>query len=97
MSEPEVFNDAFAALFPQEEAENLRVRASLMVAVRDHIRRHGWTQRQAAEVCGLTAPRMSDLMNGRIAKFSLDALVKIAASLRTIRITVTDTELTPAD
>jgi predicted XRE-type DNA-binding protein len=45
------------------------------------IGRKGWTQVEAARPCSITQPRMNDLMRGRISRFSLDALVKIAASL----------------
>jgi predicted XRE-type DNA-binding protein len=41
----------------------------------------GWTQIEAANQCGVTQPRMNDLLRGRISRFSLDALVNIAASL----------------
>lgn len=39
---------------------------------------HGGSQRVAADALGLTQPRTSDLMNGRMDKFSLDAPVNIA-------------------
>ena len=45
------------------------------------IERKGWTQAEAAERCGVTQPRINDLLRGRIARFSLDALVNIAAAL----------------
>jgi predicted XRE-type DNA-binding protein len=41
----------------------------------------GWTQVDAANRCGVTQPRMNDLLRGRISRFSLDALVNIAAAL----------------
>jgi len=41
----------------------------------------GWTQREAATHCGVTQPRMNDLLRGRISRFSLNALVNIAAAL----------------
>ena len=57
-----------------EEAANFRVRSELIAA-------NGWTQIEAAAQCGLTQPRISDLLRGRISRFSLDALVNIAAAL----------------
>ena len=45
------------------------------------IERKGWTQAEAAERCGVTQPRINDLLRGRIARFSLDALVNLAAAL----------------
>jgi predicted XRE-type DNA-binding protein len=64
-----------------EEAENLKVRAALIRAIRNRIIETGWSQATAATNLGLTQPRMSDLQRGKISKFSLDALVDIAAKL----------------
>ncbi|MFF0707026.1 helix-turn-helix domain-containing protein [Gordonia sputi] len=60
------------------EAENMRVRAALMRAVRERIVTFGWSQTVAAANLDITQPRVSELMNGRISKFSLDALVTLA-------------------
>jgi predicted XRE-type DNA-binding protein len=65
----------------REEAENLKVRAALIRAIRDRVSEIGWSQTTAAENLGLTQPRLSDLYRGKISKFSLDALVDIAAKL----------------
>ena len=64
-----------------EEAANLKVRAELMRKIAALIQESDWTQAAAAERCGITQPRMNDLLRGRISRFSLDALVNIAASL----------------
>ena len=64
-----------------EEAANLRLRSELMDAIAALIKKNGWTQVQTAERCGITQPRVNDLLRGRISRFSLDALVNIAASL----------------
>jgi predicted XRE-type DNA-binding protein len=64
-----------------EEAENLRVRAELMHKITALIAEKGWNQAEAAARCGVTQPRVNDLLRGRIARFSLDALVNIAAAL----------------
>lgn len=69
------------------EAANLRVRAELMEKVAALIAQRGWTQAEAAEHCGVTQPRINDLLRGRISRFSLDALVNIAAALgRRVRV-----------
>ncbi|MEP9390803.1 XRE family transcriptional regulator [Gordonia sp. VNQ95] len=60
------------------EAENMRVRAALMRAVRERITTFGWSQTVTATNLGITQPRVSELMNGRVSKFSLDALVTLA-------------------
>lgn len=64
-----------------EEAANLKVRAELMRKIAALVQENGWTQATAAEHCGVTQPRINDLLRGRIARFSLDALVNIAAAL----------------
>lgn len=64
-----------------EEAANLRVRSELMDKIIDIVERSGWTQAAAAKHCGVTQPRINDLLRGRISRFSLDALVNIASAL----------------
>ena len=64
-----------------EEAENLRVRAEFMRAIRREISARDWTQADAVEHLGLTQPRVSALVNGKISQFRLDALVNIGAKL----------------
>jgi predicted XRE-type DNA-binding protein len=64
-----------------EEAANLRMRSALMQQIAKLVERKGWTQAEAASRCGISQPRVNDLLRGRIARFSLDALVNIAAAL----------------
>ncbi len=64
-----------------EEAANLKVRAELMRKIAARVHDSGWTQAAAAEHCGISQPRINDLLRGRISRFSLDALVNIAAAL----------------
>lgn len=61
-----------------EEAENMKLRSTLMIALKNHIERAGLSQAQAARLFGVTQPRVSDLMRGKINLFSLDALVNMA-------------------
>lgn len=60
-----------------EEAANRTARGVLMIAIQERIKVQGWTQAQAAEVLHVTQPRVSDLMNNKIDRFSLDALVNM--------------------
>ncbi len=62
------------------EAENMKLRSALMIALKEHIGRQGWTQVEAARRLGVTQPRMSDLMRGKIDLFGLDALVNMAVA-----------------
>jgi predicted XRE-type DNA-binding protein len=57
------------------EASKLQTRSDLMIAIRDIIDTKKWSQEVAAEQMGLTQPRVSDLKNGRIEKFSIDKLM----------------------
>lgn len=59
------------------EAENLRLRAQLMARINDRLDEFGWSQKTTASNLELTQPRVSDLVTGKISKFSLDALVNI--------------------
>ena len=63
------------------EAANLRLRSELMDKIAALVEEKGWTQVDAASRCGVTQPRMNDLLRGRISRFSLDALVNIASAL----------------
>lgn len=65
--------------FPAEEAEHLRLRSLLMIEVRKLIERRGLTQKEAALLFGVTQPRISDLVRGKIELFSIDTLVDMLA------------------
>lgn len=62
------------------QAENMKLRSDLMIALKDYIAREGLSQARAARVFGVTQPRVSDLVRGRIDLFGLDSLVNMAAA-----------------
>lgn len=64
-----------------EQAANLRARAQLMQQIAAIISANDWKQAEAATHCGVTQPRINDLLRGRVSRFSLDALVNIATAL----------------
>ena len=64
-----------------EQAANLRTRAELMQKINSIVKANGWTQTEAARQCGVTQPRIDDLLHGRVSRFSLDALVNIATAI----------------
>ncbi len=64
-----------------EQAANLRARADLMRQIAEIVKKNKWTQAQAANHCGITQPRINDLLRGRVSYFSLDALVNIATAI----------------
>jgi len=59
------------------QAENLKLRSALMQELTTHIIRAGMTQSAAAQQFGVTQPRISDLMRGKIDLFSIDTLVNM--------------------
>jgi len=64
-----------------EEALNMKLRANMIREIRIKVKTSGWTQAEAAKQLGITQPRVSDLLRGKLSKFSLDALVNMLASL----------------
>ena len=65
--------------FGEEEAAHLEVRSTLMFTIRKLIQDRGLTQAKAAALLGVTQPRISDLVRGRIDLFSIDGLVDMLA------------------
>ena len=63
-----------------EEAENMKLRSVLLTALKNHLTRTEMSQTQAAKLFGVTQPRVSDLMRGKINLFGLDALVNMATA-----------------
>ena len=65
--------------FDRETAENLRIRSALIIEVEQFVRRRNLTQAQAAKLFGVSQPRVSDLMRGKIGLFTIDMLVNMLA------------------
>ena len=73
--------DVFSDLgFTPAEAENLRIRSAMIRALIDFVRKNKRTQARAARLLGVSQPRISDLMRGKIHLFSIDNLVKLLAA-----------------
>lgn len=82
MTDSQTFGNVFDALADTpEQSANLTARAELMQEIAKLIKSKAWTQEEAAKHCGVTQPRVSDLLRGRVSKFSLDALVNISSAL----------------
>jgi XRE family transcriptional regulator len=64
-----------------QQAANLRLRAELMRHISETVSKRNWTEKQAAEYCGITQTDMADLLNGKIDAFPLDILVDIHTQL----------------
>jgi len=78
-------NETFASVWDAiedttAEAENMKLRSALMMALEQYIRAKGWTQTDAARRLGVTQPRVSDLLRGKINLFALDTLVNMVAA-----------------
>lgn len=63
-----------------QESENMRLRSRLMMAIAERIEVEAWTQKEASLRLGVTQPRISDLVRGKIDLFSLDSLVNMVAA-----------------
>ena len=83
MSKPDNYASVREALADTpEQAANLRAWAELMQQIAAIVKESKWTQVEAAALCGITQPRMNDLLRGRVSRFSLDALVNVATAIR---------------
>ena len=81
MTDKQRFNSVWDAIedTPQQAA-SMRARSELMMNLTEVIRERGMTQGDAAALFGVTQPRISDLMRGKINLFSLDTLIDMAAT-----------------
>ena len=59
----------------------LSLKSKLMMIVTSLIRENDWTQAEAAKAIGVSQPRISNLMNGKISKFSIDMLIEMLGKL----------------
>ncbi|GMR08634.1 MAG: hypothetical protein BMS9Abin26_1640 [Gammaproteobacteria bacterium] len=71
----------FHATGPKEEASKSVLKADIAILIRDIIEQQGWTQEQAARALNVNQPRISDVVNGHIDKFTLDALFSMLDNL----------------
>ena len=77
-------NQKFASIWDAiedtpEEAENMKMRSKLMMELSKYVERHDLTQAEAGKLFGVTQPRISDLIRGKISLFGLDVLVNMAS------------------
>jgi predicted XRE-type DNA-binding protein len=63
--------------FSPDEAENLKIRADLMIELTKLIESQGLTQAAAAKLLGVTQARIGDLLRGKIDRFSVDSLIEM--------------------
>jgi predicted XRE-type DNA-binding protein len=63
--------------FSEDEAENLKIRSDLMIELTQLLETQGLSQTAAAKLLGVTQPRVSDLVRGKIDRFSVDSLIEM--------------------
>ncbi|EDU3493799.1 helix-turn-helix domain-containing protein [Salmonella enterica subsp. enterica] len=78
-------NETFASVWDviedtPPEAENMKLRSALMMALEKQIHDHGWTPAEAARRLGVTQSRVSDLMRGKIDELGMDTLLNMAVA-----------------
>ena len=68
--------------FTPGEAVKLKIKAELMIKITAWIKDNGLSQHDAAGIFGIQRTRVSDLMRGKIQKFTIDALVDMLEKAR---------------
>lgn len=63
--------------FMAADTQNLQIRTDLMLGLQHYIQQQGWTPEQAARALRQTLPRMQNLMNGEISRFSVEQLIQL--------------------
>lgn len=72
------FANVWDAIEKPEDAPGMKLRSEMMIALHGYIKVHKLTQAQAAKILGITQPRVSDLVRGKVDVFSLDNLIVLA-------------------
>jgi len=71
------------------DAENMKVRAELIVEIRSLMEENAWTQTEAAKKFGISRTRLNDILRGRLEKVTIDRLVTMLATAgRHVHVTV---------
>jgi predicted XRE-type DNA-binding protein len=83
-------NSVFNELYEPEVAFVMEQKAKLLMELEDWLKESGLTQKQAAERLGVDQPRVSDIKNGKIGRFTLDKLMEMTNRVGiTAEVTVT--------
>ncbi len=79
---PETYSTVWDSIIDSPvERESFRLKSLLMMNIERHIHEQGLTQQQAADKMGVTQPRISDLVRGKMDRFTIDMLVNMLAAL----------------
>lgn len=75
-------NNVFEQIgFSPEEAASLKMKSELHSQIIKTIKKRGYTQADLQKRLDESQPRISDLMTGKISKFSLETLITYAEAL----------------
>lgn len=76
-------NSAFEVSYHPGSAQLkiMQMRAELMIAIRECLCSLSMSQEAAAQEMDISQPRLSNLLNGHIDKFSVESLIKMALKL----------------
>ena len=89
--------DNIFAAFGCEDPDMLEVKAVLMLELRRYIKSRKMTQRQAAEFFGTHQPRINDMAQGDMSKFTIDYLIKMVNKAgKRVRVIIDDQPTPPA-
>jgi predicted XRE-type DNA-binding protein len=70
------------------DAEEMLVKAQLVVKIAQILRERGWSQQQAAKVLGLTQPKLSKMLRGQFRGISemkmMDCLVRLGRAVKIV-------------
>ena len=85
MTDPKIHTERFSNVWDAledtpQQAANMRLRSKLLLALCNTIRSWELSQKAAAERLNISQPRLNDVLNGKVDKFSLDALVNLSAA-----------------
>jgi len=76
---PPPARSVFRDLMPADQAAEMEIRSTLLMGLEQWLAASGLTQTAAAQALGVTQARVSDIKRGKINRFSLDLLVRLAA------------------
>ncbi len=78
----ELFKNVWDALEDDPAVrESLKIKSRMMIDIEQHIKTLGITQAQAAKKMGVSQPRVSDLVSGKIDRFTIDMLITMLSRL----------------
>lgn len=85
MTDPKIHTERYSCVWDAledspQQAANMRLRSKLLLELCNTIRSWELSQKAAAERLSISQPRLNDMLNGKIDKFSLDALVNLSAA-----------------